>query len=71
VNIAIFIALFVLVYGVVFGAGISYIRHLIKKGPETKPVETPEALANRPISAALADKVHSSKSVAAAAQSAE
>jgi cytochrome d ubiquinol oxidase subunit I len=70
-NIAIFIALFVLVYGVVFGTGISYIRHLIRKGPETKPAEALEALANRPISAALADDVRSSESGAVAARSAE
>ena len=36
-SIAVFVALFVLVYGVVFGAGIRYIRRLIKKGPEAKP----------------------------------
>ena len=33
-SIAVFIALFVLVYGIVFRAGIRYIRRLIKKGPE-------------------------------------
>ena len=66
-NIAIFIMLFVLVYGVVFGAGIRYIRRLLAKGPEATPTETP-ALANRPIIAALADESRSPESDAASAQ---
>ena len=66
-----FIALFVLVYVVVFGTGISYIRHLIKKGPETKPAEASKALANRPISAALTDEVRSPESGAVTARPAE
>jgi cytochrome d ubiquinol oxidase subunit I len=66
----VFIALFVLVYGVVFGAGIRYIRSLIKKGPEAKPVDEPEVLANRPISAAL-EEGQSAVNMAIAVQRAE
>jgi cytochrome bd ubiquinol oxidase subunit I len=69
-SIAVFIVLFVLVYGVVFGAGISYIRRLIKNGPEVKPADEPEALANRPISAAL-EEGQSAGNVAIASQRAE
>jgi cytochrome bd ubiquinol oxidase subunit I len=70
-DIEIFIVVFVLVYCAVFGAGISYIRRLIKNGPETKATEAPDALANRPISAALADEFSSSESDGVAARSAE
>jgi cytochrome d ubiquinol oxidase subunit I len=69
-SIAVFIALFVLVYGVVFGAGIRYIRRLIKNGPETKPAAEPEILANRPISAAF-EEGRAAENVAIASQRAE
>ena len=69
-SIAVFIALFVLVYAVVFGAGIRYIRRLIKKGPEARPVDEPEVLANRPISAAL-EEGRSAGNIAIAVQRAE
>ena len=69
-SIAVFVALFVLVYGVVFGAGILYIRRLIKKGPEAKPADEAEILANRPISAAL-EEGRSAGNVAIALQRAE
>ena len=52
-SIAVFIALFVLVYGVVFSAGIYYINRLIRKGPDDRGTHEPdEGLPNRPISAA-------------------
>jgi hypothetical protein len=54
----------------VFGAGIRYIRRLIKKGPETKPAAEPEILANRPISAAF-EEGHAAENVAIASQGAE
>ena len=43
--------LFVLVYVVVFSIGIWYISRMIKKGPQNAPAD-PEALPNRPLSAA-------------------
>jgi cytochrome d ubiquinol oxidase subunit I len=52
-NVAVFLALFVLVYGIVFGSGAYYINRLIRKGPEEREVEEAEEfLPNRPISAA-------------------
>jgi cytochrome d ubiquinol oxidase subunit I len=48
------LALFVLVYGVVFAMGIYYINRLINKGPEGRAVEPPEAgTPSRPLSSAL------------------
>ena len=49
--VAVTLALFVIVYGVVFAAGILYINRLINAGPavDTAPVD---GVANRPISAA-------------------
>ena len=53
VSVAISLALFVLVYFVVFSIGIYYIRSMIRKGPQpVVPAVQPEALANRPLSAA-------------------
>jgi len=53
VSVAISLALFVLVYFVVFSIGIYYIRSMIRKGPQpVVPEVQPEALANRPLSAA-------------------
>ncbi|MBI1892324.1 MAG: cytochrome ubiquinol oxidase subunit I [Burkholderiales bacterium] len=54
VTVAVSLALFVLVYGVVFSIGIVYIRNLIRLGPPEKEI-TPEpasGLPNRPLSAA-------------------
>ena len=70
ISIAVFIVLFVLVYGVVFGAGVRYIRRLIKKGPEAKPADEPEVLANRPISAAF-EEGQSPENLAIASQRVE
>jgi cytochrome bd ubiquinol oxidase subunit I len=44
------LALFVLVYGVVFSLGIYYINRLIAKGPEER-VEHPEGFGHRPLAA--------------------
>ncbi len=50
-TVALSLALFVLVYGVVFSIGIVYIHRMLRKGPQ--PVSPgPEALPNRPLSAA-------------------
>lgn len=47
------LVLFVLVYGVVFSAGIYYINRLIHKGPEPEVLATPDApTARRPLSGA-------------------
>jgi cytochrome d ubiquinol oxidase subunit I len=46
------LVLFVLVYGVVFTAGIVYINRLIRKGP-TPHEPAPEGLPNRPLTAAV------------------
>jgi cytochrome bd ubiquinol oxidase subunit I len=54
-SVASFLAMFVLVYGVVFGAGIYYLRLLIRKGPAASYAPESEEFVNRPISAALAD----------------
>ncbi len=51
VSVAISLALFVLVYVVVFSVGIWYISRMIAKGPQDTPAD-PEALPNRPLSAA-------------------
>ena len=50
-SIATTLALFVLVYGVVFSVGIYYINRLIAKGPEARD-EHPEAFGLRPLAAA-------------------
>jgi cytochrome d ubiquinol oxidase subunit I len=46
------LALFVLIYGVVFSMGIYYINRLIAAGPKDVVVEAPAGVPNRPISAA-------------------
>jgi cytochrome bd ubiquinol oxidase subunit I len=46
------LALFVIVYGVVFSVGIYYINRLIAKGPEGKLAELGEDIAHAPIAAA-------------------
>ena len=52
-SIATTLALFVVVYGIVFSMGIYYINRLIAKGPEGAAVEPPDMRAPRsPISAA-------------------
>lgn len=52
-QVATTLALFVLVYGIVFSMGIYYINRLIVKGPQGAAIETPDTLAaNRPLSAA-------------------
>lgn len=50
-SVAISLALFVVVYFVVFSVGILYISKMIQKGPQHIPAD-PEALPNRPLSAA-------------------
>ena len=52
-SIATTLALFVLVYGIVFAMGIYYINRLINKGPEGRAVEPPEmGTPVRPLSSA-------------------
>ena len=52
-NVAISLAMFVLVYGVVFSAGIYYINRLIHRGPTpTATAPTDEGVPTRPISVA-------------------
>jgi len=52
-TIAISLALFVIVYGIVFAMGIYYINRLIARGPEGHAGEAPaRGLPNRPLSAA-------------------
>jgi cytochrome d ubiquinol oxidase subunit I len=54
-NVLISILLFVLVYGIVFGAGLYYILKLVKGGPEETPPVPPEKeadLSHRPMAAA-------------------
>ncbi|SNT00891.1 cytochrome bd-I ubiquinol oxidase subunit 1 apoprotein [Noviherbaspirillum humi] len=50
-EVATSLALFVLVYFVVFGIGIYYVYRMLRKGPK-QPEKDKEALANRPLSAA-------------------
>jgi cytochrome d ubiquinol oxidase subunit I len=51
-HIAVSLALFVLVYGIVFAMGIYYINRLIARGPEGQAAEAPaHGLPNRPLSA--------------------
>jgi cytochrome bd ubiquinol oxidase subunit I len=49
-NVATTLALFVLVYGVVFAMGIYYINRLIDRGPVDRAVEPPKGLPSRPMS---------------------
>lgn len=52
-SILVSLLLFILVYGVVFSAGIYYINRLIHRGPEPEVLEAPDApTARRPLSAA-------------------
>ncbi len=56
-SIFVTLALFILVYGIVFSAGILYINRLIRKGPAMAKPGGPEAGApSRPISAAADDE---------------
>lgn len=50
-TVALSLALFVLVYVVVFSIGILYVYRMLKKGPQV-PQHEPDALPNRPLSAA-------------------
>jgi cytochrome d ubiquinol oxidase subunit I len=50
-NVATTLALFVLVYAVVFAMGIYYINRLIDRGPVDRAVEPPKGLPSRPMSA--------------------
>jgi cytochrome bd ubiquinol oxidase subunit I len=49
-QVATTLILFVIVYGIVFSAGLIYMNRLIRKGPVTEPA--PEGLPSRPLSAA-------------------
>jgi cytochrome d ubiquinol oxidase subunit I len=49
-SVATTLALFVLVYGIVFSIGIYYINRLIAKGPDPGMAE-PEGTASRPLAA--------------------
>jgi cytochrome d ubiquinol oxidase subunit I len=54
-QVAATLALFVLVYGVVFAMGIYYINRLIDRGPEGRAAEPPESgAASRPLATGLA-----------------
>jgi cytochrome d ubiquinol oxidase subunit I len=53
--VAISLALFVLVYCVVFSIGVLYIARMLRKGPKIAPAE-PEPLPNRPLSAGQVTK---------------
>ena len=55
-SVAAFIVLFVLVYGVVFGSGIYYLRRLIANGPAESYSSEPEEHLNRPLSIALSSE---------------
>ena len=46
------LALFVVVYGIVFAMGIYYINRLINKGPQDRARRRRRALPSRPIAAA-------------------
>ncbi|MBB3769729.1 cytochrome d ubiquinol oxidase subunit I [Angulomicrobium tetraedrale] len=46
------LALFVLVYAIVFSGGVYYINRLINKGPEGPAVEPPTGVPNRPLASA-------------------
>jgi cytochrome bd ubiquinol oxidase subunit I len=49
-TVATSLALFIVIYGVVFAAGIYYINRLITKGPQARAVESPAASPARPLS---------------------
>ncbi|MGA0561128.1 cytochrome ubiquinol oxidase subunit I [Ancylobacter sp. VNQ12] len=49
---AVSLALFVLVYGIVFSGGIYYINRLIATGPQGPAVEPPEGVPSRPLASA-------------------
>jgi cytochrome d ubiquinol oxidase subunit I len=49
-NVATTLALFVLVYGVVFAMGIYYINRLIDRGPAQRAIEPPKGFPSRPMS---------------------
>ena len=51
-NVAVSLALFVLVYCVVFGVGVLYIRRLLQKGPTPAAHAAAHSLPSRPLSAA-------------------
>jgi cytochrome bd ubiquinol oxidase subunit I len=51
-QIAATLALFVVVYGIVFAMGIYYINRLIAKGPQGRLVEPPKGVASRPLASA-------------------
>jgi cytochrome d ubiquinol oxidase subunit I len=51
-QVATTLALFVVVYGVVFSMGVRYINRLINKGPTVPLREEPDAVPSRPMSAA-------------------
>ena len=51
-SIAASLALFVLVYGIVFSGGIYFINRLIERGPAGRAVEDAAGLPNRPITGA-------------------
>lgn len=55
-SVAAFTTLFILVYSIVFGAGVHYLRRLIEKGPAANYSSSLDLLANRPLSAAFADE---------------
>jgi len=51
-SVAISLALFVVIYGIVFTAGIYYINRLITRGPQGRAVEPSAGVPTRPLSAA-------------------
>ena len=51
-SIAATLALFVIVYGIVFSFGIYYINRLIAQGPQGHAAQDPESFTGSPISAA-------------------
>jgi cytochrome d ubiquinol oxidase subunit I len=51
-KVAVSLAMFVVVYCVVFGVGVLYIRRLLQKGPTPKSQAPDESLPNRPLGAA-------------------
>jgi cytochrome d ubiquinol oxidase subunit I len=51
-TIATTLALFVLVYGIIFGAGIIYINRLIVRGPQGDTIEHPDTKITQPLGAA-------------------
>jgi cytochrome d ubiquinol oxidase subunit I len=51
-SIATTLALFVLVYGIIFGAGIYYINRLINRGPQGDTVDQPGTTISNPLGAA-------------------